>query len=314
MGSRLGGMKGGGFLNNVDATFVDYEFTNAFPGGKPGDKPEIFAVLTIRPDGADEPVQTTLRGGSGQYLDIQDGHTLVNPEGQAARIWDKADLYRFLESVEEAGVADGGLDDTEPSVLSFTSLIGRRMRFVQEKDEARMAARAKAGLNPKREDKNTGKEYDFTRLIVTDVYDEAPPAPTKRVAAKPAPGRTAPAVKGGAKGGAAPFARGGQAAPATTKTSPTSAFVRGGKPNGAAAAATGAGDLDIEATAKLKSILDANGGEVLRSDLTRLVTTLLLTEKNPRREVLRKRIYSPEFLGSAEGIAFDEVAQTVSLS
>ena len=309
MGSRLGGMKGGGFLNNVDATFVDYEFTNAFPGGEPGDKPEIFAVLTIRPDGADEPVQTTLRGGSGQYLDIQDGHTLVNPEGQAARIWDKADLYRFLESVEEAGVADGGLDDTEPSVLSFTSLIGRRMRFVQEKDEARMAARAKAGLNPKREDKNTGKEYDFTRLIVTEVYDDAPPlAPVKqhvaqsaaearrRTAQAAATKPTATKAKAGARGGA-----------------PTP-FARGGKPNGAAAAATGAGDLDIEATAKLKSILDANGGEVLRSDLTRLVTTLLLTEKNPRREVLRKRIYSPEFLGSAEGIAFDEVAQTVSLS
>ena len=97
MGSRLGGMKGGGFLNNVDGTLTDYEFTNAFPGQDAPDDPEIFAVITVTPDGA-EPVKTTLRAGSGQFLLIDDPHTVVNPEGNAARIWDKSDLYRFLET------------------------------------------------------------------------------------------------------------------------------------------------------------------------------------------------------------------------
>lgn len=299
---RLSGMKGGGFLNNVDGTLVDYEFTNTFPG-QSETPDELYVVLTVRPDGADEEVQTTLRFGSAQFLRVQDSHTVINPEGNVARFWDKSDGYHFLESLEKVGVADGGIDESDPSIIALTGLIGRRMRFVQERDEERMDARQKAGKNPRRVDEATGKEYPFTRLIVEQVYDTtpvvgAPRTALARGAAKPVGGGTTPATrqaKGVAKASTTPFAK-------------------GGKPNGAAVAATIADDTRIEAIEKLRAILDANGGSVLRSDLTRLATTLLLTEKNPRREVLRKLIYSPEFLGSVDGVVFDTVGQTVSVA
>src|SRR5688572_9490415 len=97
---RLDQMRGGGFLNNVDGTLTAYEFTHTFPGGAT-DPDQLYGVITVRPDGAAEPVQTTVRFGSSQYLEIVDGQTVRNPEGGTARLWDKSDGYRFLQSIEQ---------------------------------------------------------------------------------------------------------------------------------------------------------------------------------------------------------------------
>src|SRR3990167_9368223 len=292
MASRLAGMKGGGFLNNVDGVFSDYEYTNRFPG-ETEDSDDLFLVVTVTPDGG-EAVQTTLRAGSGQFLTVQDRHTVVNGECNAARIWDKADAYRFLSSIEEAGVDP--IDDTDVSILSHTTLLGRRMRFEQEKDVERMAARAKAGKNPKRVDEKTGKEYDHTRLIVRTVYDSAP----------------VKAAGSGPKG--APKTVAGKAAPKAVIARPGRSAV--GSTTGAASAARPSdqsGSVDSEATAYLKAVLTDEGGTVLRSDLTRLVTTKLLADRNPNREKIRKRVYEEAFLSSVDGIEFGAVGQQISI-
>lgn len=274
-------MKGGGFLNNVDGVWEGLEFTHTFPGGDT-DPENIYGVLTVRPDGATESVQTTLRFGSSQYLVIAaDGRSVSNPEGSAARFWDKSDGYHLLASIEKAGVADGGMDPTDADTISLNGLVGRRMRFEQEKDEDRMAARVKAGKPAKRQDAKTGKEYDFTRLIVAKVYDG--PAATVASSAKSAGGsKVAPAkaVKGAAK-----------------------------------AAGDAAGSSDGEVTAVLTKVLKDNGGAVLKTDLTRLMTTELLQQKNPRREAVRKRAQDPEYLKSlAPAITFDEVGGVIEVA
>lgn len=272
---RLNSMKGGGFLNNVDATIRDYEIRDTFPGGSAADPsdPQIFIVLKVQQDGDAATKETTLRAGSGKFLTIKDSHTLVNPEGTMARIWDKSDAYNFLQSAEAAGLADGGIDDTTPDVLSFGGLINARVRLVQKADTGRMEARQKAGQNPKRVDEATGKEYDFTRLEVEKFYGYDSMA-TKPVGA----GKTAAAAKSG--NGVAPKA--------------------------------GAVDLTGEAVDVLTRILGANGGSIQRSQIAMLVTKA--EQANPNREALRKLIWSEDFLANAPGIKFDRAGKTQEVS
>lgn len=267
-------MKGGGFLNNVDGTINDYEIRDSFPGetADPSD-PQVFIKLTVTPDGA-APVETTLRAGSGLFLSIRDSHTLINPEGSMAKLWDKSDGYNFLQSVEKAGLKDGGIDDTPADVLSFSGLLGARFHFMQVPDEGRMAARKAAGKNPMNV-KDTGKEYPFTRLEVDAYYGTGTVSAT---AAKPiGAGKTAATAKAG--NGA-------------VKTGATS----------------GGASLEAEANAVLRRLLDANGGSIQRSQIAMLVTKA--ETANPNREALRKLIWSEAFLTNTAGIEFDQAGKT----
>lgn len=274
MAGRLGGMKGGGFLNNVDGLIEGYKLTDAFPGKQPDpDDPQVFMVVTVKPDGASESKTTTLRAGSGAYLSIsKDGQSLTNTDGGVPRIWDKSDLYHFLTSVHNAqgGIADGGIDDGDETVLSFGGLNGRRMRFVQEKDEARMEARRKNGQNPKNVVEKDGvkKEYDFTRLVVETVY---PGVTTVANASKGAKGKVA------AKAATAP-----------------------------------AVDIEVETTTALLNILQSEGGTIQRSQIAMLVTKGLTT--NPNREAIRKRMFSEDFLTKEDGWSFDQSGKTQAIS
>lgn len=291
MAGRLGGMKGGGFLNNVDGLVVGYTLTNAFPGqAADPDDAKVYMLLKVQQDGATDVKETTLGLGSGQFLEIsKDGQSLTNIDGQQARIWDKSDGYHFLASVETAGVPDGGIDDTEPSVLSFGGLVGRRFRFVQEKDEDRMEARRKAGKNPNRVVERDGesKEYPFTRLVVTDAYPGVSAVPKSQAPAAGKPGRK----------------------PTTTKaTAPTPAT---GSGKGSSVATTHI-DLDTEAADVLKRILSENEGSIQRSQIAMLVTTG--ETSNPRREQLRKRIFSEDFLNTEAGWSFDQSSKTQGIT
>lgn len=289
MAGRLGGMKGGGFLNNVDGLVVGYTLTNAFPGQQADpDDAKVYMLLKVQQDGATDVKETTLGLGSGQFLEIsKDGQSVSNIDGQVARIWDKSDGFHFLASVEAAGVPDGGIDDTEPSVLSFGGLVGRRFRFVQEKDEDRMEARRKAGKNPNRVVERDGesKEYPFTRLVVTDAYPGVSAVPKSQAPAAGKPGR-----KPGAK-----------------STPPTGTTATGKSPAG-----TTAPDLDTEAADVLKRILSENEGSIQRSQIAMLVTTG--ETSNPRREQLRKRIFSEDFLNTEAGWSFDQSSKTQGIT
>src|SRR2546427_537618 len=70
--------------------------------------------------------------------------------------------------------------------LRFDPIIGTRVRFVQRKNEEM----AKAGK--KRTDKKTGKQYDYTDLVIDQVYElpsnDATPAPAAK-ATKQAPAK-----------------------------------------------------------------------------------------------------------------------------
>ena len=226
-----------------------------------------------------------MRAGSGLFLGIKDPHTLYNPEGGSARIWDKSELYYLLETVEAAGVDDGGIDDTDPSELSFTSLIERRMRFVQKPDEGRAEALKAAGKNPKRVVTKDGKtrEYDYTRLAVEAVYPPVQATVVKHV------------VK------------------------PTTAVKKTG--NGALKENVVTGEpLDQITDGILLAILKANGGSVQRTQLVQNVLKMAakgdINMLASIREPLRKRIFEEDYLLRQNGWSFDQGGkkQIISLS
>lgn len=177
--------KGGGFLNGVDGEVTGYEFTTEFPNStvdnkrkKGSDFTPLYAVLSVRVDGGDEDVTTTLFVGSADDYEIEsEGHTLV-PVEEGTSLWASADWSKLVASMVEAGMPDTDLPEDE---INFEAIVGRRFRFVQVKDAEATEKRGK------RKDKKTGKEYDRTSLQVSEYYGEATKtAATKTKSAAPA--------------------------------------------------------------------------------------------------------------------------------
>lgn len=166
MGARPSSFKkgGGGFLNGVDGKIVDILFTdNAFPDAKPKAGKKAFnalhCVLTVRADGADDDVTTTLFVGSADELTpSEDGHALLPEDG---RISGKSDFGIFIGTLVEAGYPE---DELPEDSNDFSAIIGWRMRFEQRINEEKTK---KLG---KRKGKDGKGEYARTDLIVADVY------------------------------------------------------------------------------------------------------------------------------------------------
>ncbi len=194
--------KGGGFLNNVDGVISDYQFTDEFngkpfvPGRDPKTKKErfhsLYCVLSVRVDGADEDVTTTLFvGGADDFQVEDDGHTLV-PAEEGRELGASTSFAKLITSLVEAGFPETLLPE---DAINYEPIIGTRARFVQRKNEEDTK---KLG---KRKDPKTGKEYDRNDLVIDQVYDlpgTKPAAPSKGGKANP-PSKTA-------KGKAAPAA------------------------------------------------------------------------------------------------------------
>lgn len=196
MGARPSSFKkSGGFLNGVDGVISGYQFTDEFNGvafvaGKdPKTKKErfhsLYTVLSVRVDGADEDVTTTLfTGGADDFEITDDGHTL-SPIEEGRELGANTAFAKLVVSLVEAGFPESNLPE---DVINFESIIGTRARFEQR---VNVEDTKKLG---KRKDKKTGKEYERQDLVITQVYElasksgkTAPKAPVKGAkSAKPA--------------------------------------------------------------------------------------------------------------------------------
>lgn len=167
---------GGGYLHEVDATFVGYKFevgeTSKIKQGK--NKGKDFTPLNFIPefqiDGDDEVKTKNLLIGnfsSEAYEDYEisdDGLTLSYPEGQG--IFANSEAGKFLTSLihpldGENGFPEDRLDD-DPLTSNFEPVIGTRLRLVQQPDTD--------PNRPKQKGKD-GKEYTARDLMVYSVHD-----------------------------------------------------------------------------------------------------------------------------------------------
>lgn len=287
-GSRPSAFRtGGGFLNDVDGRITDYEFTTEFPGsGKTRRKSKsafnsLYCVLSVRVDGAEEDVQTTFFAGSADDWEISDdGHTLTDStDDNGANLSSKVGWGLFLSTMVDKGFPEESLPENE---VNFEAIIGWRVRFVQQVNEA---STAKVG---KRKDRKTGKEYDRTDIVVAKVYEkEETRKGTGKTAARPT---------------SAAQSKGGSSKMMTTSRS-------SGKPNGKAQEE----DLTEDADTVLLEILADKDGEIKRKSLSIEVTKRRM--KDPNRDAIRELVYGEGYLTGAEErglIAFDQKTQTIT--
>lgn len=278
MGFRGGLKSGGGFWNNVDGTITGYEFTTTPPGaGKAKATDEwIYFVPNVRIDGAEADTnQHLFLGASERYEISDDGLTLTSLEGNVTTIGAKTPAGKFLDSLIEHGFPESNLPDLEGGEpLNLEAIIGTRVRLAQIKDAEGTAKRGK------RKDAKTGKEYDRTDSVVSDVLEL--PKAGKQAAA----GKAAPAAKG----------------------------VKNGKPNGLDRELLMKADkvvLDlIEAAVDKKN----KTGEIPVSKLS--VGTLRLLSGDSDKEAVRKLVNSEEYRAAAAArgaFKYDADAETVSI-
>ena len=280
--------KAGGFLNGVDGTILDYQFTDAFNGepwkpGKVKDKKTgkikdrfhtLYGVLSVQVDGAEQPVDTHLFVGGYEDFEVsEDGHTLIPAErndGSFGNISANSAWSRLITSMTQNGLDENELpEDDEP--IQYEAIIGRRAHFVQQDD----ADAAKKGL--KRTDKRTGREYPIQNLVVETVYE---------VEAKPA--RRAP-VK-----------------PAQKSTGQAKSVSRA---NGSGKAQ----DIGTFAAEVLTGIVKKAGGSTPKSKVSFAVLQAL--KSDPRREDVRKYLQNDDNLATLPGFVYDatDKNQTISL-
>lgn len=191
MGFRGAIRKGGGFLNGVVGTIVDTK-VETFESKK-GDEMVSFRLF-VKPDGADQPVDTSLFfGGLEGHTVSDDERSLASESGDPIRIGANTGLGVFMETLLDiAPELENRLPDLDAgAALTLTGLHGTRLEFRQQVNEEATKKRGK------RKGKN-GKEYAQTDLVVERVL-EMPQAASKSngKAAKPA-GKPA-AGKGAAK-------------------------------------------------------------------------------------------------------------------
>lgn len=270
--------KSGGFLNGIDGVITDYTFTDEFDGEafKPGrnavTKKEKFhslnVLLTVRPDGADEDVSTTLfAGGFDDFKISDDGKTIWDAQYETQEEADAATDARqlgantaiatLISSLVDAGFPITNLSDAQST--NFEPIIGSRVRFVQ-----RVNAEATKKLG-KRKSKDGKKEYDRQDLVIDQVYSVGDGTVAETEPVKPTKGgKPAPATKpvAGKKG----------------KTEPAVEDIK-----------------DLSATT-LVSILSDNDGQIAKSKVSMKVLTALM--KHPQREDVRKWLFDDENLAS----------------
>lgn len=187
MGSRQSSFKkGGGFLNEVDATIIDYQFTDEFNGepykpgkmkgtdGKTVPKPHsLNCFLSVRVDEADEDTTTTLRVAK-EFTDwevSEDGHVLT-PVADAA-LGSSSAFGKFIQSWEAASGQGAESDEHGEGSFGYEPIIGSRVRLVQrDYSDAELARIKQLGAGVKRKGKD-GKEYTRQSLVIDQVYELA---------------------------------------------------------------------------------------------------------------------------------------------
>ena len=285
---------GGGFLNNVDGVIVGYLFTACPPQSRQAGE-WVYLVPSIRVDGSEEDVTQHLFLGAIERYEISDnGQSLTMVDGASVTIGAKTPAGRFLASLIAQGFPESRLPDLEQGeALNLEAMVGTRLRFVQEVDEA---STLKIG---KRKDKRTGKEYDRTNTLVAAVL-------------------ALPGEDGGkAKGtkGARPLGTPTPASKRAPKTTHSSARLVTSVLMNTAHDGTNSPDglQDAADTVLLEIVAAATNNIVARRSLSLEVTKRRL--KDPQRDALRELIYGEAYLtGAAERglITFNPQTQTIS--
>lgn len=266
MGSRPSAFKtGGGFLNNVDGIWKDYNFTttpeaftnkpkNKKKGGDDDEFSALYVELTFDVDGADEPQTTTVFAGNADDFEISDDGKSLTPSSEGAGLYGGKPFHKYIASLVEAGFPESNFpDDEEP--INYEAALGTRLRLTQRVDEE---ATARLG---KKKSKDGKKQYNRTDLVVEKVY----------------------ALPGDAK-----------ASKSTGKTSAKPA--KGGKKEF---------DLDEASSEVLISLLnDAKDNTIQKANLPNLLVKALKKD-NPNREDIRRRTYSDDFLETQNGWTYD---------
>lgn len=261
MGARPSSFKqSGGFLNNVDGTFVDYVFTDEFNrtpfvAGKDPKNPSkdkfhsLYCRIAVLPDGAEDVVETTLWvGGFDDFIIEEDGKIISRPTFDRASQSGDNDLAggtaftKLVSSAVDAGFPVSELDELEND---FRAMLGKRYRWVQKSNVELTKEKGK------RKDPKTGKEYDRKDLVIDQYY--GPSSATAKVPAK-------------AGKGSAAIAKG----------------------------ATSAADLTAATTETLLAILAKNPKGIKKARLS----TAVISINPPNREAVRKLIMSQDFLDS----------------
>lgn len=166
----------------TEGVITDYSFMDTFPfgdGDKDDDNDNIYMLLEVTPDGADEPNKRSLYLGSGQYLKITDkGKSLESSdEDGTPRLYDQGEVFKFIESLEAAGFpAEARFPDPSEGKINFEAMIGTRIRVTNEIDEE---ATKKFGKRKVTKGKHKGKEFNRTYTKVTKVFEVADEAPAK---------------------------------------------------------------------------------------------------------------------------------------
>ena len=297
--------KSGGFLNNVDGVITGYLFTDEFngepfrPGRDPKTKKEkfhsLFTVLSVRVDGADEDVTTTLfTGGWDDFNISEDGQTIWDAEyetedeanaaeqekpGSTRQIGANTAIAKFMTSlVRPVDDPDNGFPEerlSDGSSTNFEPIIGTRLRFVQREDES-MKGKKRKGKD--------GKEYSYQNVLASTVYSL--PGAEQEVA-KPATAKKA-----------------------TAPAKPAKPVVAG-KP----AKSGGNGKVDIAALAQttLEAILgEAAGNTVKKTALGMKVLQKLMKQPKEREEV-REWLFNDQNLAGIEGVVYDKAKGLISL-
>jgi hypothetical protein len=168
---------GGGFLNGVDAVITGYEFTDQFAGqafdpkAKKKDGSPVFhalnVVLSTRTDGASEDQTVNLMAGGYEDYEVSADGLTIEPNREGGQL--SADLpFGILVNSAVDAAAAAGLDlEGRLTPTNFEGLIGTRVRFIQQTDEA--ATKKFGKVKNKKDPKHPG--YDRKNLGVETVYE-----------------------------------------------------------------------------------------------------------------------------------------------
>lgn len=269
--------RGGGFLDGVDVTIQDYQFTdefagtpwkagkiNSFDGKGKIDKPHSLNVfLSVRVDGAEADTTVTLKAAK-EYDDwtvSEDGYTVTPTDDSqgfsGSTAWGK--LISSLVQPTEGG--DGFPEDRLPEdTFNYQPIIGTRLRLVQLTDAERTL---KFG---RKKNKAGVASWDRKDLLVSVVYD-------------------LPTVAGKSNGKAA---------------KPTAKAAKGG--------------VDVKALADetIVKLVTKAGGSLLLSKVSMAVLKGLTG--NASMEAVRTILTNEDYYATAAGVDFDENSNTISLS